>query len=677
MPDLPAILASLFTSRRRRARPLIRRADAARDRRDFVAAAALYEEALRLVPRNGAVHVQAGHACKEAGDFTAAERHYAVAATLKPDDADLALQFGHLYKTMGRIAESERAYLRARTLAPDWEQPRLELDTLARMGWRSGPGEGDRAVQDALQHHDGLVPELVPAAETERAHPERIELRRLGRDERSVWGRIRTLRGIEAVRGFALSAEPIARIRVLLNGMALHEAPVRGPYPIEHEPAASPARKYVFNEWLDLTRFQPGRYRLDIVLVEQGGGTRCRSEEIRIAEPLDMARYPDADAIVTIDPGAPGSVEDRINAAPSIVRPALRTFFKAPPRSILIQRTDQLGDMVLSIPAMKRIRAIFPDARLVGLLTAANADLARTLGLFDEVLVVDFPDDPVQRRRIMPLAEQEQLRARLAPYRFDLAIDLAESAVSRPLLQLSGAPILFGFGEHDFPYLTGGHAGGTRDRANGGEAAGHSTKMLAMAERLGTLARPNGEIIRRPELGRERLVPYGIGVDERYMVLHAGARIAFSRWPHFAALARIILAETAHRVVMFGNGPEEERLLPAALRASDRFLFLARPLPFDDFDAFLSFADAFVGNDSGPKHLASLRGVAVVSVHAARVNWAEWGQEQSGLIVSRRVPCAGCALYYEAEECGKDFACIRNIRPAEVFDAVRSLLPAR
>ena len=69
-------------------------------------------------------------------------------------------------------------------------------------------------------------------------------------------------------------------------------------------------------------------------------------------------------------------------------------------------------------------------------------DLARTLGVFDEVLVADFPDVWDERRRVMPLSVQDALRTRLAAYRFDLAIDLAESAVSRPLLLLSGAKFL-------------------------------------------------------------------------------------------------------------------------------------------------------------------------------------------------------------------------------------------
>jgi len=88
----------------------------------------------------------------------------------------------------------------------------------------------------------------------------------------------------------------------------------------------------------------------------------------------------------------------------------------------------------------------------------------------------------------------------------------------------------------------------------------------------------------------------------------------------------------------------------------------------------LSFATAFVGNDSGPKHLAALRGTPVVSIHCARISWAEWSQEQTGVVISRRVPCAGCALFHDADECGKGIACISDITVDEVLAATEALL---
>jgi ADP-heptose:LPS heptosyltransferase len=120
--------------------------------------------------------------------------------------------------------------------------------------------------------------------------------------------------------------------------------------------------------------------------------------------------------------------------------------------------------------------------------------------------------------------------------------------------------------------------------------------------------------------------------------------------------------------------PLQRAALPPELTASDRLRVLDKRLPFDDFDALLSFCTVFVGNDSGPSHLASLRGANVINIYLNRHNWNEWGHENNGYIISRRVPCAGCNIHHDPEECGKDFACIVNITPEEVFRTVMKFI---
>ena len=64
-----------------------------------------------------------------------------------------------------------------------------------------------------------------------------------------------------------------------------------------------------------------------------------------------------------------------------------------------------------------------------------------------------------------------------------------------------------------------------------------------------------------------------------------------------------------------------------------------------------------------------------MSVQTARNNWVEWGQDSSGCIITRRVPCAGCLIQndQEAQECGREFVCLTAITPDEVFGAVQQL----
>ena len=644
---------------------LIGRASEARDIKDYRASALLFAEALRLQPDHFGVAVQCGHMFKESGDLVTAETYYLAATELQPDDADLALQLGHFYKVAGRMDQAEAGYRRALELIPGWADPAGEL--VALRGTTQPP---EALPPDADIDLDRLAPELFPRPEQDRHRTfvDAVQVRQLGsRQERTRWGAMRTLRGVEAIRGFCISAEPIAEMSIHLGDQMIHQGSIEG---IVFAGAREGQLKYVFNIWRDFTGWAEGPQRAEVRFTTLSGAVRTHVEYVVVAPALSEADLPECDGLVAMPGVAPEALEAAINARPSVVRPAGRTLFPDGVKSVLILRTDQLGDMVTSTPAVRRLRELLPDAKLVGLLTSGNAEFGATLGLFDEIIVIDFPDDVMERRRLMGPEAQEQLRRRLHAYDFDIALDLAESGVSRPVLLLSGAKFLYGYYAHHWPFMDGGFDGATRDRRNGHESMPQSTKVRALVERLGSTLKSHAEVIRRPELRREQLQPYGLGPDVRYAVLHTGARIRFSRWSGYGALAALLLERTDLEVVILAEEADYADRLPAAVRASPRVHLLTQRLPFDDFDAFLSFCSVFVGNDTGPKHLAALRGAPVVSIHSARINWGEWGQELTGSIISRKVPCAGCMLYHDEDECGAAFACVTKIAPAEVFDAV-------
>jgi ADP-heptose:LPS heptosyltransferase len=155
-----------------------------------------------------------------------------------------------------------------------------------------------------------------------------------------------------------------------------------------------------------------------------------------------------------------------------------------------------------------------------------------------------------------------------------------------------------------------------------------------------------------------------------HVVLHLGARHAINRWPteHFEALCQRLLAETPWQVVLFADAESPALAKLAGERV--RVFGMVEPALFD---AVLSSARAMVGNDSGPKHLAAARGVPVVSIHVDRLNWNEWGQDGSGAIVSKRMPCTGCGLN-DIALCGRDAVCVRSITVDEVFGALSAYL---
>ena len=679
----------MIYTEKRFGRAIRRKADRARDQGDFRTAASLFEAFLQFEPDNAAIHVQCAHMYKEAHDLVAAEQHYQCALKLTPDDADLALQLGHFEKMLGRYDRAADFYAKAAATDPALATAAIELENLKKSKpWAFEAIPSQESERDVVAVEEPEVfgrprggfisPELLPVGRDDLLLDFREEfvLTRLGRGQRTRWADCATLRGVDAIRGHIFSRAPLFSIDIYIGGQLVGEFPlIQAPLRRARHPGIA---KYIFNAWIDVTELKRGR--VEVVMSVKGltgnfrEGIEWRRDQAVVAEPIPVADYGYSDGVLPLAPDDGRSLEERINAAPSIVHPSSTRGFPAKLDAILILRTDQLGDMVVSVPALRRLREIAPGAKLVGLLTAANAALARTLDVFDDIIVIDFPDDLAHRRRVMSLSEQVRLRQLLEPYRFDLAIDLAVSGVSNKLMTLSGATYTMGFGLGNARWMTMGIDIATHDVGSNNDIMQHSARTRLLVEALGVWLESGAQVVRRTDLDPAVLVPYGIAPGERFALIHSGARISFSRWPHYATLAARIHRELGIKVVFLADGPNEQDGALADLIADGRVVYMDGKIPFDHFDALASFCSVFVGNDSGPKHLASLRGAKVVSIHSARTNWKEWGQELGGVIISRKVPCAGCSIHHEPEECGKDFACVRSIKLEEVLNEVRRIV---
>lgn len=106
-----------------------RAGDAAREQRDWTAAANAYRRHLDERPDDFAILIQLGHMLKEAGDLDGALSSYERARILRAEDADLMLSLGHLHKLRGDIAAALRAYETSLTLGHS-NDARREFDTL-------------------------------------------------------------------------------------------------------------------------------------------------------------------------------------------------------------------------------------------------------------------------------------------------------------------------------------------------------------------------------------------------------------------------------------------------------------------------------------------------------------------------------------------------------------------
>ena len=112
---------------------------------------------------------------------------------------------------------------------------------------------------------------------------------------------------------------------------------------------------------------------------------------------------------------------------------------------------------------------------------------------------------------------------------------------------------------------------------------------------------------------RAELAALGVAPETSCVAIHPGSGSPDKCWPieRFIALAQLV--EQAGRKAVFVLGPVEMERWPERLTGQLRRQFTALVCPpLSQLAGLLALADGFVGNDSGPAHLAAAVGARTV-----------------------------------------------------------------
>ncbi len=122
---------------------------------------------------------------------------------------------------------------------------------------------------------------------------------------------------------------------------------------------------------------------------------------------------------------------------------------------ILVVKLDHIGDFVTALPPIRRLRKIFPHARISVLAGPASSGFIPLEPCIDEFIPFSFFHERSQLgERELTKQDYTALGEQLRPYRFDLAVDLRKHPSTRDVLQYTGARFLAGYDYlGQFPFL--------------------------------------------------------------------------------------------------------------------------------------------------------------------------------------------------------------------------------
>ena len=288
------------------------------------------------------------------------------------------------------------------------------------------------------------------------------------------------------------------------------------------------------------------------------------------------------------------------------------------PKKILVIDFGQLGDVVLSLPALRSIRDRFPRAHITIAVGKPGAEVIKLSGYGDDTIVVDrvaLRDGfkPLSLFRVIELVKDVRRR------KFDFVIDLHSLSETNLLGFLSGAPKRLYSRRHgrSLEYLANFHP---RPPAEAESSDRHLIdRYLDVLIPLGVKSAnrvPQLKTRKADDLVVDRILGKAkVATGAPLVGLFPGAGHPGRRWPlaKFADLADYLMRNDDVRVLVFA-GPEEQTLV-----SEMRTIFPPRTLILDDLTipelaAALARLSVFVSNDTGPMHIAVAVGTSVVAL---------------------------------------------------------------
>ena len=171
------------------------------------------------------------------------------------------------------------------------------------------------------------------------------------------------------------------------------------------------------------------------------------------------------------------------------------------------------------------------------------------------------------------------------------------------------------------------------------------------------------------------LQTYGLNVHRPYMCIHGGATKGYKQWPtaQFASSADW-LAEQGYQVVFIGAGESDRKITEQILKQSTgAHINLCNALKLGELIALFSQCTLFLGNDSGPMHLAAASGAQVFALFGPtdELRWGPLGDQAT--IIRNPIPCDDSC---SKKSCLLDYRCIKLLSQDFVQDIISRQLVA-
>lgn len=324
---------------------------------------------------------------------------------------------------------------------------------------------------------------------------------------------------------------------------------------------------------------------------------------------------------------------------------------KTPPRRVLAIRLQAMGDVVISLPYLQRVREQLPkDTKLDLLIRAESAGLPKNLELFDKIFVIGGG-----RRFKLQLALAIILLPRLALRRYDLILDVQNSEISRLVRKVLRPKAWCQFDKKS-----------TRP-------AGERTRLTIEAAGL-PFNPPSTALVHRSDLKTTELLRKNGWNGEPLVILNPGGAFPSRHWPeeYYIEFAKKFKRQyPGTRFLLLGIARMAQQAERITQAVEGTINLVGQTTPAQAF-VLMQKVRFVLSEDSGLMHMAWVSGVPTLALFgSSRSDWAQPLGERTAYLDGTGYDCYPCKM----ETCRfGDNRCLAQHTPETVLAITRKLI---
>jgi len=338
------------------------------------------------------------------------------------------------------------------------------------------------------------------------------------------------------------------------------------------------------------------------------------------------------------------------------------------PQKILLVRTDRIGDVVLTTPAIRAVRKNFPESFLAMMVQPYTYEVVKNNPNLDEVIIYDKRG--IQKSFWGSFKFARVLRRK----KFDLVFIFHPTNRVNIITFLAGIPERIGYDRKYGFLLTRRIA----DEKHKGEKHEIDYNLDVTATRGISADSKKIEMFLTEEEEDFALKFFhdnGVDIDSPLVAMQPGASCPSKRWPltNFAEVGRKLMESGPVNFVIIGSNSES--LLLGKLKQSLKGkAIIAQGFSLGNLAAILKCSRLLISNDTGPVHIAAAMKTPCIVIFGRKQpglspgRWRPWGDEH--VIFHKDIGCEICL----AHNCTKDFQCLKSIKPEEVFQTAQKTM---